>query len=133
MFLSASMWVKASTKLLFDYMVWLRWLCEDVMSCITHICGTSLQRIFSTVLHLVVSPFTISVPFSNPFVVNFLDTRRQVRAPKGFIQRHCDWPFRHRFSFVFKQMLRRFPSSWLLLHESHAALPSYIIKFTPLL
>jgi hypothetical protein len=43
--------------------------------------------------------------------------------------RSCDRPSRHRFSWfssVFKQMLRWFPSSKLLLRASHAALPSYI-------
>jgi hypothetical protein len=41
--------------------------------------------------------------------------------------RSCDRPSRHRFSWfssVFKQMLRWFPSSKLLLRVSHAALPT---------
>jgi hypothetical protein len=40
--------------------------------------------------------------------------------------RSCDRPARHRYSWVssvFKQILRCFPSSKLLLHASHAALP----------
>jgi hypothetical protein len=39
--------------------------------------------------------------------------------------RSCDRPSRHRFSWfssVFKQMLRRFPISNLLLHASHTTL-----------
>jgi hypothetical protein len=49
--------------------------------------------------------------------------------------RSCDRSSRHRFSwflFVFKQMLRWFPSSKLLLHASHAALPIYINQNYPL-
>jgi hypothetical protein len=41
--------------------------------------------------------------------------------------RSCDRPSRHRFSWffsVFKQMLRWFTSSKLLLRASHAALPT---------
>jgi hypothetical protein len=83
----------------------------------------SLHPLVSSMNLLFISPSHLSLGLGCYYILSSAGLLASSQYASG---RSSDRPFRHRFSWVssvFKQMLRWFPSSKLLLHASHAALP----------